>query len=69
MQSLVVSWAVCATLALKRKSAGANVQVVETVNCDTSIIPVRARDRHTRGIMVFAWSASRDGIVPRAVAS
>ena len=69
MQSLVISWAVCAGLAFMRKCAGANVQVVETVNCDTCIIPVRARDRQSRGIMVFAQCASRDGNVPRAVGS
>ena len=46
MQSLIISWAVCARLAMINKKIGANVLAVGTVICDTSIIPVPAGTRN-----------------------
>ena len=67
MQSLIISWAVCARLALVKKYAGANVLAVGTVICDTSIILVLAGTRKRREIMVSARCVSRDGSARRAV--
>ena len=67
MQSLIISWAVCARLALIKKSSGANVLVVETVICDTSITLVLAMARKRPGIMVSARYVSSNGNVLFAV--
>ena len=67
MQSLIISWAVCARLALINKYAGANVLAVETVMCDTSIIPAPVGARIRVEIMASARCVSRDGSARRAV--
>ena len=67
MQSLIISWAVCARLAMLNKSTGANVLAVGTVICDTSIIPVPAGARKRREIIVSARYVYRDGSARRAV--
>ena len=46
MQSLIISWAVCVRLALRRKNSGANVLAVGKVICDTSIILALAGTRN-----------------------